>query len=169
MNKGKSLLATWTAAGYELRGKEGPEAQKRAGLGVCKAGRGRAPGSCCGSGGRSSEILHTLANSCCCELPCPLHSPDAPNLPTINNAPVPAPASGGSCSVSWCLSLAGWSRFWPCLEEGLLTTARLPRVSAVLLPPHGLLGHHVIQVSHLRQPFQVSRQADPPGAGLTGG
>jgi len=157
----KSLLATERPAGYELRGKGSPEAERRGRFGVCQVGRGRTAKN---SAARlpssvsvvvkvlrySAQAAKRLLPSACC----PVLS-RMPPISTPQPSGAPAPCSllpAAATAVGAYASLFGQG-FKRARGGGLLTSGCLSGVCLVTHPLHRLLGLHVVQVSYLRQPL----------------
>lgn len=147
----ESLLATERAGSCELGDEGGPEAPGKGGSGVCKPGRTQTAaaretvglGAVATSGPRWAAAQRSAA-------PAPSWRPWTPHGPPSSPRP----------PLCWWLLLAPhWvanildNPHAPPAEEGLLTCGWLSSVYLVTVPPHRLLGHHVIQVSYLRQPL----------------
>lgn len=150
----ESPLTTERAGGCELRDTGGPEPQ-REGRSARLGGLSGLPAAARGAIGLGIILTYGRADGpllCALLPPCPW---GGLGLPTV--LPWPEAATGLMAGAGTTL---GGKYFRkparptapPLAKEGLLTCGQLSCICLVTVPPHGLLGHHVIQVSYLRQP-----------------
>lgn len=176
----KSLLAAERPAGYELRGKGSPVAERRGRFGGLPGGKGqdsRERGTAaiqCFSG----KVLRYSAKAAKWLL---LRSARCPLL--SRTPPISTPQPSGAPALCSLLPAAATaigaytSLFSQCFRRapggGLLTSGWLSGVCLVTHLLHRLLGLHVVQVSYLRQPLSGLQAGSPHtrsahGEGLPG-